>query len=222
VRTRRERLQTRAQPGELAERGADLIDDVRAVRAQPTAAFARLLPPRGHARRRVDERGQLQLEDRVLRRADHAARDNAGELRLPRSEAELGAQQVHHADALRGLEHGACLGKVAGEGLLAHDVLSGGHRLEHDARVGERWGGHRDHIDARQRECLAQIDRRVRHVEPCRAIRGLGRVATDQRDDLDARGAKRAEMGDHPEAGTDDNCAQRALGHDRLTATGIR
>ena len=91
----------------------------------------------------------------MLRRTDDPTRDDASELRLPRRKAELGPEQVHDADALRGLEHGSRLGEVAGERLLAHDVLARSQRLEDDAGVGERWRGHRDQVDAWQGERLA-------------------------------------------------------------------
>ena len=50
--------------------------------------------------------------------------DRLGEQRLSGVEAELGAQEVHDPGPLGGVEHGAPLGGVAGEGLLAQDVPS--------------------------------------------------------------------------------------------------
>ena len=62
------------------------------------------------------------------------ARDGARQQRLPGREPELSTEQVHDAGCGRGGVHGARLGEIASERLLAQHVLAGRHRFQHERR----------------------------------------------------------------------------------------
>ena len=55
---------------------------------------------------------------------DVAPLDDASQQRLRGAEAELGAEHVHDAGGLRGVEHALRVGAVSGERLLADHVLA--------------------------------------------------------------------------------------------------
>ena len=118
---------------------------------------------------------------RDARFADHTVRDEPVGERLRSAEAELGAEEVHDTRGLRGIEHRLRFTHVARERLLAHDVLPGGHRLEHQVVVGQRRCGDRDRGDAGSLQCLLERRGREGDLEAFRPRpRALG-VTADKR-----------------------------------------
>ena len=134
----------------------DLVDHVRGLRAQPTAALRRVAPPRRDFARGVGEHRDVQQERRELGRADLAPGDDSRRRCLARRPAELGAEQVHDAGRVGGVEHPARLRGVTGERLLAQHVLPGGDGLERDRRVGVRRRRDRDRVDTGERERVGE------------------------------------------------------------------
>ena len=63
--------------------------------------------------------------------------------------AELRAQQMVDAGSIRRLLHAARLGGVPGERLLAHDMASGGDRLQYDVHMCMGRRRHAHHVDSR-------------------------------------------------------------------------
>jgi hypothetical protein len=112
------------------------------------------------------------------------------------------------------LEHAAGLGRVTREGLLAHHVLARACRGERDLGVRMRRGRDRDDLDAGQRERALERGRPERDARALRPVLGSRRIAADQRVHLEARGAQRAQVGEHAEARANDDRARRgARGH---------
>ena len=94
--------QARGHGRELADRRSDLIDDVRRVRAEPSAALRGVAPPAAEPRRR-DRRAAGCGAGRSpgAARRSRRAHDRPGEQRLARGETELGAEEVHDPGASR-------------------------------------------------------------------------------------------------------------------------
>jgi hypothetical protein len=211
---------SRAHPDDLAERRADLVDDVRPVGPEPTAALGLELPPVGQLGRGVGVGRELELEEGVARLADHAGSDRARELRLAGAEAELGAEQVHDTGALGGVEHLSRFRRVERERLLAHHVLPRADRLQHDRTVRARRRDDGDDVDPRERDRVTHARRRGGDAETRGSLGGLRLVAADQCDDVDAGRAHRAQVREDAEAGPDHHGTNgRVAPVDRRTVT---
>jgi hypothetical protein len=157
--------------------------------------------------------GQVELEQAEARRSDDAGPDRAGQVRLPGSETPFGAEEVHHAGALGRVEHRRALVRVTGERLLAHHVFARADGFERDRGMGVWWCRDGDGVHARRVERLGEYGGRNRHTELRRPILRLGGVSSDQRDDLDAGGLHRPQMGEHTEAGSHDHRANSLVAH---------
>ena len=120
---------------------------------------------------------------------------------------------MDHPGVLSGAQHGRGFRSVASEWLLAHDVLPGRDGGEDDRRVRVRRCGHGNRGDARQRESCIQVVSADRHAESGGSIPCLRSVATDQREHLDASRLHGPKMGQHPEAGADDDRSHGAIFH---------
>ena len=203
---------------ELAERAADLVDEVRGVRAEPAAALRGVGPPVGHLGPGMREQRHVQQEGRHARLADRAVTHDAAQELLARRPAELGAEEVHDPGRLRGVEHHPRFGGVAREGLLAQHVLPGSDGLEREQGVRVGRGGDRDRVHRGIGERLGQARGRVRDAEARRPLGRLLRVTSDEVRHVEPRGAQPAGMRQAPEPGPDDGYPE-LLSHGRHAST---
>jgi hypothetical protein len=90
------------------------------------------------------------------RLADDPLVDRSGRHGLARGPAELGADQVLYAGLLRSIGHLVRFLSIAGQGLLAHDVLASSNGLRDDLEVGVGRSRDRDHRHARERQCIVE------------------------------------------------------------------
>ena len=137
-----------ADPVELAEGAPDLVDDLGAVGRHPAAALVGVGPPRRAPRlpgRPAGGRGAAPWPSaaRRSRRSWTAWASRA----WPGVPAELAAEEVDDAGGLGRGQHGPTLGGVAGERLLADQVLAGGDGRQGDGRVGVGRRGDGDGVD---------------------------------------------------------------------------
>jgi hypothetical protein len=211
--------QARGHGHELADRGADLIDHVRGVRAEPTAPLRGIAPPRRHLRIGVGEERDMEQERREARLADRAGADRPGEQRLPRSEPELGAEEVHDAGLLGCSEKRARFRRVAREGFLAQHVPARADRLQHERSVRVRWRRDRHRVDTRRSERVGEARARVRDLEALGPRRRLHRITTDQRLHVEPGGTQRTDMGEAPESRSDHGDADAHAGIPAAFAT---
>ena len=199
----------RTHPGELAEGHAQLVDHLRAVRAEPAAARGVVRPPRGDFRGRVGEHRHDHHDGGEAGLADRTRPDRPRQRRLSGVPAELGSEHVHDARRLGRGEHAPRLGRVAGERLLADDVLARRDRGQRELGVGVRRGRDRDRVDPVERERVVDRRQRERHLEERGTFAGPVRIPADERAHVDARGAQRAHVRDAAEARPDDDRAER-------------
>ena len=170
-RPRRQCLRRRRNPVELAERRAHLVDDVRAVRAEPAAALGGVVPPRRASRPRG--RPASASAARTARSADRRSRRIAtarASSAWPGAKRNSVPSRWTTPAASAAAQHLARLGQVAGERLLAQHVLAGRDRVEHDLGVRVRWRGDRDDVDVVARERLGD-GRSSRAGSPKRSAR---------------------------------------------------
>ena len=85
-----------------------------------------------------------------------AGAHGASEQRLTGAIAELRAQQMDDAGSIRRLLHAARLGGVPGERLLAHDMASGGDRLQYDVHMCMGRRRHAHHVDSRELQRIGE------------------------------------------------------------------
>ena len=90
-----------ADPRELAQHRAQLVDVVRGERSEPAATLRRVGPPVRHLSGGVGEDRQVEDEGGHARLRDDAFPHRPRGQRLRGREAELGAEQVDDAGRLR-------------------------------------------------------------------------------------------------------------------------
>ena len=139
-----------ADPVELAEGAADLVDDLGAVGGHPPAALVGVGPPLGYLGRGVGEQRHVEQHGGHTGLADLAVPDGLGQQGLSGVPPELAPEQVDHAGRLGGGQDRPALGGVAGERLLADEVLAGGDGGQRDGRVGVGRGGDGDGVRPRR------------------------------------------------------------------------
>ena len=98
--SRRKVDDARVHRRELAERHPDLIDHLRSVRGQPTAALVGIRPPFGNFGVGCGEHRHVQHDQREARLADRAALHDATQQGLAGVVPELGADEVDDAGRL--------------------------------------------------------------------------------------------------------------------------
>jgi len=140
----RHRHEAGAHGVELPQGGADLVDEVGGVGPEPSASLGGIGPPRRHLGPGTGEERDVEEEGGHAGIADGPVGHGAGGQPLARGPAELGPDEVHEAAGLGRREHGVRFGRVAGQRLLAQDVLAGGQGLQGESGMGVGWGGDGD------------------------------------------------------------------------------
>ena len=114
--------QRRADRRDLTEPGAELVDDVRTRRAEPTAAPLLVEPPPRNGRGGVGDERHVLHQREGPRFADRARRDRPRHERPIGRPAELVPDEMRHPRPFRGREHELGLRRVERERLLAQHV----------------------------------------------------------------------------------------------------
>jgi len=168
-RARRQRLYRRAHTFELAERDANLIDDMRTVGTEPTPPSDSCSHHDGTSARGSASDGICSNEHRQPRRADRTLRNRTRQVRLTGGKTEFGTEQMHHparsaafamvrasaALAANGFSHTTCLPAA-----IASSAIDG-------VSVGRRRDRH--DVDAGKRQCTRQRVGGIRDIEHTRS-----------------------------------------------------
>ena len=177
-----------AHARELAERHAELVDHLRAVRAEPAAAARARRPTTagtsaaasastGTCSSTVASRGSPIAPDRTVRAS----------VAWPGSHRNSVPSRCTMPAARAAASTRRAFGGVAGERLLADHVLAGRDRREGELGVRVRRRRDRDRVDAVERERVVERRERERNAElPGALPRAVG-VASDDRQHVETR-----------------------------------
>jgi hypothetical protein len=131
---------------------------------------------------------------------DGSGGDGPGGQPLTGGPAELSPHQMDEPGAFGRLQHGLRLGCIAGQRLLAQDVLARGQRLQAEPDVGSRWGGDGDGGHPGQGQRLVHRGQGVRNGETPGPLRRPPGITTDQPEDVEAGRPQGRDMGQAAEA----------------------
>ena len=165
-------------------------------------------PPGRYPTGAVGDQVEVVYERRQPRCADHAIGQQAGDGRALGCETELVGHESHASRNRRGIVHRLGLCDIERERLLAHDMRAGAERFEHQRQVDVRWCRDGDGIEPKC-DRVGERGAGVRNIHSrCAPSRSL-LVATDERDDVEPRGAQRRHMHATPESRPDDGGSHR-------------